>query len=99
MFDSCQGQLRKPPAFAKIPFMEEKDRELLRATLKLAEENNRILAKLYRSWWWSRAWKWFYWLVIVGVALGAFYFLQPYVDRLKQLYYSSESQLENVRPK
>ncbi len=28
----------------------------------------------------------FYWLIIIGISFGAFYFIQPYIDTLKGVY-------------
>ena len=71
--------------FDTMPVMDSKDRTHLEQILKLTEENNKLLAKLYRSLWWSRAWKIVYWAVIIGIAFGSFYFLKPYVDKVQAL--------------
>lgn len=53
---------------------------------KLLEENNHILRKLHRSVIWGRIFKIIYWVVIIGVAIGAFYFIQPYIESLRDTY-------------
>lgn len=44
------------------------------------EENTRIIKKIYRAHIISRIITLFYWLLVIGVAIGAFYFIQPYID-------------------
>jgi|AntRauTorckE6833_2_1112554.scaffolds.fasta_scaffold05151_5 hypothetical protein len=63
----------------------------LRETRALTERNNEILQKVHRSMVWSRVLWIFYWVIIVGVAVGAFYFLEPYWDTLVALVETTES--------
>ena len=63
----------------------------LRETRALTERNNEILQKFHRSMVWSRVLWIFYWVIIVGVAVGAFYFLEPYWDTLVALVETTES--------
>jgi polyferredoxin len=67
----------------------------LRETRALTERNNEILQKVHRSMVWSRVLWIFYWVIIVGVAVGAFYFLEPYWDTLVETYESLRAQFGN----
>ncbi len=62
--------------------MSPEDRSLLERTLKLAEENNIILKSIRRSNRISMAVRALYWIVIIGLSVGALYFIQPYIDFL-----------------
>lgn len=62
--------------------MDPEDRRLLSESLKLAEDNNRMLRKLYGAMKWGRVMRLVYWLVILSLSLGVFYFIQPYVDKI-----------------
>jgi len=62
--------------------MDENDRDLLEKTHELAEDNNRMLKKLYSAYRWSRNTKIAYWAVIVLLTFGAYYFIKPYIDFL-----------------
>jgi predicted negative regulator of RcsB-dependent stress response len=53
--------------------------------LELTRENNRILKSLRRIHRWNVFFRVVYWIIIVGIAVGAFYFLQPYVDQFKSI--------------
>lgn len=60
--------------------MSPEERSLLERTYRLVEENNEILVKLRRASRISMAVKAIYWIVIIGLSVGAFYFIQPYVE-------------------
>lgn len=62
--------------------MSPEDRSLLERTYKITEENNEILKSIRRISRFGAALKIFYWLLIIGLSVGAFYFLQPYIDFL-----------------
>ncbi len=77
--------------------MDQKDRELLQKVLEVTEENNRMVHRIYRSWWWGRIARAFYWLVIIGIAFGTFYFLQPYVDKVKEVLGTASASVDTVQ--
>lgn len=66
--------------------MTPEERDLLKQTYKLSEENNEILRSIRRSGRISMALRIGYWAVIILLSVGAYYFIQPYVDVMKQLY-------------
>ena len=61
-------------------------KDLLEKNLELNEENNKMLHDMERRERWTRIMSWIYWIVIIGSALGAYYFLQPYIDSVKKLF-------------
>ena len=61
----------------------DEERRLLKKTLVLAEESNTMVRKLYRAMRWERLFRFFYWVVIIAISLGAYYFVQPYIDQLR----------------
>jgi len=64
---------------------ENLDRQL-RETRQLAEENRELLGKIYGILWRGRLFRFLYWVVIIGFAIGAFYFLEPYFDQVMNAY-------------
>jgi hypothetical protein len=68
--------------------MDPESKKLLEDTLELEQENNKILRSMKRSLFWSRIMTGLYWLIIIGISVGAFYFLQPYFNRISSLYNS-----------
>lgn len=68
--------------------MDPESKQLLEDTLALAQENNKMLRKIRSVQKWSIFWSWLKIIAIIGIALGSFYFLQPYIDKIKDLYSS-----------
>lgn len=54
--------------------------ELLRKT----DENNRMLHKLISGARWARFWSFVYYAIIVGSAIGAYYYIQPYISAVQK---------------
>lgn len=66
--------------------MTPDEQRQLKEALELSRANNILLRKMWRAVQWGRAIKGLYWIVIIGIAIGSFYFLQPYIDTLESLY-------------
>ena len=77
--------------------MTPEERQLLIQTSRLVEENNKILRKMHRAALWGRIFHFLYWVAIIGLSVGAYYFIQPYVDQLQQTYGSIKQDVSNVR--
>lgn len=70
--------------------MDEKE---IKELLEKQEEILIIVQKLWRAEKWRRFWTIFRYVVYLGVILGAFYFLMPYIEKFINLF----SQLQNVK--
>jgi hypothetical protein len=64
-------------------------KELVRQAIAIGEENNVLLKKMRRSSRWSSFFRVIYWLIIIGLSVGAFYFIQPYVATMESLWQRS----------
>ena len=62
--------------------MDPESKELLQNTFSLAEENNRMLRQMRRAQRIASFMRVVYWLIILGIGIGAFYFIQPYIDQM-----------------
>jgi len=62
--------------------MNLEEKELLEETLKYSKENNKMLKKLWRDIKYKRFISFIYWLVIIGLTLGAYYYVQPIIQNL-----------------
>ena len=62
--------------------MTPEERSLLERTAALAEENNKILRSMQRKARWQAAFQIGYWVIIIALTFGAFYFIQPYINSL-----------------
>ena len=76
--------------------MYPESKKLLTDTLALAQENNRILRSLKRSMVWGRAIHVVYWALIIGSAIGAYYFIQPFIDQIIGVYGGAKDSFNNV---
>ena len=71
-------------------------KQLLRRSIELAEENNDMLHKMRRNSRIQGAFKAFYWLVIIAVSFGSYYYLQPYLQKALALYDQAQSSINAV---
>lgn len=62
--------------------MTPDERSLLERTAALTEENNALLKKMQKSSRWRTAFQVGYWVIILLLTFGAFYFIQPYINSL-----------------
>ena len=60
-------------------------------------ENNAILHKMYRKAKVATVPRIFYWLAIVGISFGAYYFVEPYVDQAKSVYSGVQDDLGAIQ--
>jgi len=72
--------------------MDPESKKLLEETLELEQENNKILHSMKRSMALARIMNVVYWLIIIGISIGAFYFVQPYFNKVLGLYNSITGQ-------
>jgi hypothetical protein len=66
--------------------MDTEDKIKLDRALELSEENNAILKKMHRAMRWGRLARIVYWTILIGISVGAFYYVQPYVDQILNIY-------------
>ncbi len=76
--------------------MDPNTNQLLRSILEQVEENNKLLKKMHRSVIVGRVFRIIYWVVIIGVAFGSYYFIQPYIDGVLGAYSSLVSGVETI---
>jgi hypothetical protein len=66
----------------------DETKAMMAEILKLTRENNEILVKVRNGQRWAQISKALYWLVILGIGFGSFYFIQPYLNSLTSSYSS-----------
>ncbi|HEY4518541.1 MAG TPA: hypothetical protein VJG48_02850 [Candidatus Paceibacterota bacterium] len=64
--------------------------------LELTRENNKILRSLRAHNRWATFSHIVYWLVIIGVSVGTFYYLQPYLETLLKTYQQIQSTIDKI---
>jgi len=75
--------------------MSPEEKELLKRSVDLAEDNHNMLRSMRRSMHISSILTLIYWIVIIGSAIGAYYLIQPYVDQIVKTYGSVNAALKN----
>ncbi len=75
--------------------MTPEEKSLLERTHKLAEENNSMLRSMRRSTRIAMIFRVIYWVVILIIGFGAFYFIQPYVQTLFGIYGDLNNGVQN----
>ncbi len=58
---------------------EEYVKDLLKKNLEISEESLKILKKMHRAQMIGRTFKMLKWLVIIAIALGVYYYIEPYL--------------------
>jgi hypothetical protein len=76
--------------------MSPEERELLNKSVMLAEENNKILRSLRRSQRISRIMTIIYWVLIIGSTIGAWYFIQPFIDQATSAYSGARGNFDSI---
>jgi len=79
--------------------MDPESKKLFEETFALAKENNKMLHSMRRSMFYSRVVSIIYWVFIIGSALGVYYFIEPYFNKILDLYNSistTQQQLNNT---
>ena len=68
---------------------------MLKKTLELAQENNKMLHAIRRSILRGRIFQIIYWLVIIGAAVGVYYYIEPYIDTAVGAYGNVKGDLKS----
>lgn len=74
--------------------MDPEERELLNKNIALVKENNEMLHSMRRSMRLQRIMSVLYWVFIIGSAVGAYYFIKPYLGQLISVYGGAENVLK-----
>ena len=76
--------------------MDPDDRQLLKHIAVLVEEHTVILRKLLCAEKMRRLVSAIYWFSVIAISLGAYYFIQPYLDQLRAVYGNFRGGVENT---
>ena len=66
--------------------MTPEEKELLHRSVALSEENNDMLKSLRRHARMARLMTFIYWIAIIGAGVGAYYYFQPYIQKVSSIY-------------
>jgi hypothetical protein len=71
-------------------------KQLLKENIALAKENNQLLRKLVHSQKMATIYRVVYWGIIILSSVGAYYFIQPYLGNLLNVYTGGVSGMNNI---
>lgn len=75
--------------------MQPDEKEMLKKTLELSQENNKMLHSIKRSMMWGRVVRTIYWVLIISASIGIYYYIEPYLDGAIGAYGSIKSDLRS----
>ncbi len=78
--------------------MDEPTKKLLNETFRISQENHILLKKIDRRQRYSTYWRVFLFIIAVGSALGVYYYFQPYVDQVIDIYDQAQSTFTSLIP-
>ena len=70
---------------------------MLERVVTLAEENNHILRGIRRTNNLGLIWKICYWTVIIGMSVGAYVYIQPYIGQMTKIYDQVRGTVDSVK--
>ncbi len=76
--------------------MQPEEREMLKKALELSQENNKMLHSIKRHLLIGRIFRIVYWVVIIGAAIGLYYYIEPYLESLKTAYDSVKMDFQGI---
>lgn len=66
--------------------VDQDAKKILEQSLQLTKENNEILRGIRNAQRRAQIYRFIYWAVIIAIGLGAYYFVQPYIESLLGYY-------------
>jgi hypothetical protein len=66
--------------------MNPEEKKILEDTYRLANENHRLLKKMRRGIFLSHLTRIIYWIILIVMALGLYYYIQPYVNSFIDIF-------------
>ncbi|MBP9715254.1 MAG: hypothetical protein KBD52_02085 [Candidatus Pacebacteria bacterium] len=77
--------------------MDTESKELLEKTFALTEENNKMLKKIRSAQKWASFARSVYWVIVIGLGIGAFYFIQPYFEKTQNFFQNTSDTVNSFK--
>ena len=65
--------------------------------MELTVENNRMLRKMRQTQRFAVVMRTLYWVLIIGLAFGSFYFVKPYFEQLTKVYTHGATSFQTIQ--
>lgn len=76
--------------------MDSEIKNLIEKNLALTEENNKLLRKMQRRARWGTITHIIYWIIILGITFGSYYYIQPYLNQALSAYSSLQKNVNGL---
>ncbi len=76
--------------------MDPDIKKILIENLEITKQNNELLTKIRSVQKWSQITRAVYWLLIIGASLGSYYFIQPYLGSILNVYSGGVSDIHSI---
>ncbi len=77
--------------------MDNELKKLLEENLELSKENNTLLKRIRGSQKRAAMMRMLYWILIIGMTLGAYYYIQPYIEQLMSVYSGAQENIKSFQ--
>ncbi len=78
--------------------MDDSTKKLLNETYRISQENNALLRKIDRRQRWGIYWKTLLFIIAAGSAFGVYYYFQPYLSQLVDIYDQAQTTFSSFIP-
>jgi len=75
--------------------MDIDEKAMLKKSLELSQENNKMLHSIKRQMLVGRVFRIIYWVVIIGAAIGLYYYVDPYIEGAIDAYGNLKGDFRN----
>ncbi len=77
--------------------MDDELKKLLEENLELSKENNHLLKSVRGSQKRAAMMRTLYWILILGMTFGAYYYIQPYIEQMMSLYTGAQDNVKSLQ--
>jgi len=77
--------------------MDQELKKILLENLEVSKDNNKILKDMRSSARWGSFFRFVYWIIILSVMFGTYYFIQPVLEGLLSSYNGLVSGMNNIQ--
>ncbi len=75
--------------------MDLEEKAILKKTLELSQENNKMLHGMKRHMLFGRIFRIVYWIVLIGATIGVYYYIDPYIESAIDAYGSVKGDIRS----
>lgn len=77
--------------------MDNELKKLLEENLEFSKENNELLRSIRGSQKRAAMMRMLYWILIIGMTFGAYYYIQPYIEQIMSVYSGTQESIKSFQ--